>query len=222
MRISMRSKAFKLRRYSLLFIVVFTVTGGEAFAQGGASHFAPDSGSYTPKWMVSSWKWIAKNVGGDLFVTYEIYGFNFDTFSPPTSGGGPGIEIRIHPVFVGSYAGFCGNEGISGPKGTFSFAALYAGVIVGGYRFEAGEILGDNSAWTAMEVPRQTYTSAFIGLSKRVGLCLFLEPDVKLVFPIISHYWKGDYGHGFVPAVGHYQLRDLFFSIGLKLGVGSN
>ncbi len=203
--------------------VVFPLCAGNVRAQSDTSRVAPkDSITYGWEQITTGWNWISKQVGGDLFITYEIYGFNLNTFSPPTSGGGPGIEIRVRPVFVGSYVGFCGNEGIQGPWGMFSFAAFYGGAIVHGYRLEVGEVLGDNTAWTEMEVPHQTYTSAFIGVSRRIGSYFFLEPDVKLMLPIVSHYSTGNTLEGFVPGVGHYHLRDLFFSIGLKLGIGAN
>ncbi len=165
--------------------------------------------------------WVS-HIGGDLFVTDELYGLHLTGAGSLTTGAGPGAEVRYRPIIVGAFTGFCGDEGIPGLHGVFSFLAIYAGTQVGEYRVEIGEIFGDNNLWTDMNTPHATYGSAFVGLSRRFGRIFFLEPDVKLVLPVVAHYWVGTNRFDFVPAVAHYGLADLFLSVGLKLGVGIN
>lgn len=191
----------------------------DAFAQGDASHFPlSDSGTY------SSWKWVSEHVGGDFFLSSEIYGLHLSGVGSLTRGLGPGAEIRIRPVFLGAVVGYCGDEGIRGLNGTFSFAAFYAGVNVRGYHAEIGEVLGDNNDWTSLAVPRSTYSSAFLGVSKRLGDILFVEPGIEVMLPVVAHYWLINYNvaPNEIHVTEHYRLRDLFFAFSLKLGIGFN
>lgn len=194
--------------------------GNGAFAQGGASHFAGDTTTFDWEGITKVWNWVSKHVGGDLFISYEMYGLHLSGVGSLTRGYGPGAEIRVRPVFLGAFVGFCDDEGISGLYGTFSFAELYAGTYVRGYRAEIGEVLGDNYLWTDNAVPRSTYSSAFLGVSKRLGNILFVEPGIKVMFPTVARYKIIYYGETSVTE--HYHLRDLFFAFNLKVGIGVN
>lgn len=203
-------------------LVVFSICLSSvaiAVAQDSANHPAPDT---------SAFKW-PSFIGGDLFLGGELYGLHLSGVGSLTAGTAIGAELRIHPLFVGATAGFCGDEGIpyihtfdkQVHQGTFSFYSLYAGVIIGTYRADIGEIYGDNSAWTT-HTPDVNYTVGYLGISKRWCDIIFVEPEVKVMFPIVAHYSLVQNYIEFTPVTQHYHLRDLFFAIGVKVGIGFN
>ena len=170
-----------------------------------------------------NFKWWPSFIGGDLFLSGEIYGLHLSGIGSLTAGAGPGAEVRIRPFFIGGSVGVCGDEGIRylHPSGTFNFYSLYAGVIFDNYRAEIGEVHGDNSGWGS-HTPRLDYTSGFVGVSKRWGEIFFVEPGIRIMLPIVSHYYLMPRFLEFVPTTGHYGLADLYVSFDVKVGIGFN
>ena len=205
---------------SAIILLAFLSISGKALAQGGASHFAPaDSGTY-------SWKWMTKHVGGDLFLSAEIYGLHLTGVGSLTNGAGVGAEVRVHPLFLGAVVGICGDEGIPyiPHSGIYSFYSLYVGITLHNYRAELGEIQGDSRGWVGPQSGVVSYTSGFLGISKRWSGIFFFEPEVKIMFPIVA---DGYVGERFPPDEWvrfreHYQPHDLFFALSVKVGVGFN
>ncbi len=201
-----------------------------ALAQTDTTHVVEaDSVIYGGVYLAKGWKWVSKHMGADVFLTGEYFGLHLDGPTGAASDGGVGIEVRVHPFSLGYIIGFCGKEGIPGVRKLdeqqggiwdFTYRTIYVGVTVGKYRLEAGETNADNS-WSVSNSPSSSYTSAFLGMSRRVGGMLFFEPELKIMYPVVSHYWNTA-SSPFIPVTEHYGLHDLFFAIGLKLGIGIN
>ncbi len=194
----------------------------------------PDTLGYNPNAIAEGQKSIAdffaNHIGADLFATGEYYGFHLGGPSSTTMGGGPGIELRYHPVFLGIIAGVCGDEGIpglyqsdntEGGTRTYSYTSIYGGISIDGVRFGAGVINASNSMWVTNN-PSSRYTSAFLEVSRRIGGLLFIQPQVKVIYPVVAHLYEGYHSGPLVPVTQHYHLRDLYFAVGLKLGIGVN
>lgn len=193
-----------------------------AFAQGGASHFAPsDTGNSAPKWMTDSWSWMTKHIGGDLFLGPEVYGLHMTAGGPLNWDLGPGVELRVRPLFVGGTVGWCGNDNLPSLD---SYSSFYIGAIIWKWRFELGQLnaTGHNDHGEQIGV----YVSDFAGFSRKFGKGWFIEPEVKIMYPIVSHSWNeapGNYANGASAVITEqYRLRDLYFAIGVTLGLGFN
>ena len=216
-------------RIFLLSVFVISLSNiGKATAQDGASHFANDSSKF-------SWPSIPSFIGGDLFLSGEIYGLHLSGAGSLTAGAGPGAEIRIHPAFIGAAVGFCGDEGIpylhainrqNSSVGhyptTYSFYLVYAGVVINEYRLAIGAVHGDNTLWVT-KTPEMNYTTTFMGISRRCGHIFFFEPEVKVMFPVVAHYSLLPLqSNMYTPITARFSLRDLYFAFSVKLGIGFN
>ena len=177
----------------------------------------------------SGWNWITGHVGGDFFLNGQLYGLHLSGGGSVTRSIGLGAEIRARPVFLGGTVGFSSDEGlpfshaqVGHDIGFYSYD-LYVGAIVDEYRVEIGENYVDNVDWISRYYQRINFTTGFVGVSRKIGGVAFLEPEIKIMFPIVSHYWIGyepPFNSG--PAVEHYHVGDLFFALGLKIGFGFN
>lgn len=228
----------EIRRFRLFLILSFLFSAllplsGKALAQSDSARVvARDSITYGWEQIAAGWKWVSKHVGGDLFLSYEIYGLHLSGIGSLTRGYGPGAELRISPLFIGGIVGICGDEGISPIHelyvqrahqfgGYYFFSSLYAGIIVSNCRMEIGGVYGDSRDWVSRG-PGENYTAGFFGVSKRWGDLLFVEPEAKIMFPIVAHYAVTPDGESWWYFSEKYHLRDLFFAISLKAGIGVN
>lgn len=174
-------------------------------------------------------EWVATHFGGDLFVEGGFYGFHLRGSSSTGSGFGPGIELRIHPIFVGFSVGLCGDEGIPGLESfnnggggasSFTYTSIYVGAMVDSFRIEMGKIDGNNSISTVNGNPAG-YTAAFLGVSRRLGGVFFFQPELKIMYPLVANYWTSSHANA-VRVSQHYDVRDLYFGIGVRVGLGFN
>ncbi len=132
--------------------------------------------------------------------------------------------------------GFSGDEGIPGLHGIpslenfpyspdFTYASLYAGIQVGEYRIEAGEVNAKHYAADMAAGYQDTrYSSAFVGVSRRFSKVYLIEPVAKIVFPLSATYpiLSAQSGSNFPWVTRHYRLSDFFLSLGVKVGIGVN
>ncbi|MFZ1081477.1 MAG: hypothetical protein WAO19_06075 [Candidatus Kryptoniota bacterium] len=196
-----------------LFLAIACFSADEnAIAQGVVNPSWPDSTTFN----------LTSILGGDLFLTGEAYALHFGPvgFFSLTAGGGLGIEMRLRPVFVGFVVSASSHEIRPDPSGPFFNTSLYGGAIIQNYRLEIGEMHGDTFMGDPL-APNVSYTTYFLGLSKRFGSAFFAEPEIKVMFPIVAGYYQygpPDYYDHVVTE--HYGIRDLFFAFGLKLGIG--
>ena len=170
-----------------------------------------------------NFKWWPSFVGGDLFMDLGVYGLNLSKPGQVAVEEGFGAEIRVRPIFFGGMVGFSGDPGIryvSYPRNFFLFYSIYVGVITDQYRFEVGETYG-YSDWATHSLG-MNYTSGYLGIGKRWSNIVFFEPEFRINFPIVSHYSLEPSYSQFIPMTGHYGLRDLYFSINAKFGIGFN
>ncbi len=169
----------------------------------------------------SAWRWMSKYVGGDLFLAPGYYRLHLTGGDPLIWDLGPGAELRIHPVFVGGEAGWCGNDGIPSLD---MYSSFYLGVMAKQWRIELGQINATGHDDKGNETG--AYVADFLGVGRRFGRGLFFEPEVKIMYPIVSHSWNyapGNYANGSSGVTTQeYHLRDLYFSLSLKLGFGFN
>ncbi len=178
----------------------------------------------------------ASQIGGDLFVTGELHALHFNGPSSLEPAFGLGAEVRLSPVFLGLIAGFSGDDGIPGLhdvpllenfpySSSFTYTSLYAGIQVGKYRFEAGEVNAKHYAADMASGYEDTrYSSAFVGISRRFGKIYLIEPVVKIMCPLSATYpiLSGQPGGTLRWVTRHYRLPDFYFSLGVKVGIGFN
>lgn len=219
----------------LTFVAFLSLLSRSASAQQDTTRTSrPDTLGYNPNAIAEGQKsvadFFANHIGADLFATGEYYGFHLGGPSSTTMGGGPGIELRYHPVFLGFIAGVCGDEGIpglhesdnaEGGTKTYSFTSVYGGVSIDSLRIGVGVINAGNSMWVTNN-PSSSYTSAYFEVSRRIGGLLFIQPQVKVLYPVVAHFYDGNRFGLAVPVTRHYHFGDLYFAIGLKLGIGVN
>ncbi|MCL5266875.1 MAG: hypothetical protein M1469_02080 [Bacteroidetes bacterium] len=222
----MRNQAANRKTHFLTVMVALTLLGGTAMAQSDSSRVAAaDSSGYNPNAIAKGQKAFANflwnNVGADLYLTGEAYTFHFGRvgFLSLTGGGGYGVEVRFKPVFAGYVYTWSSNEMRPRPPGPFVCSSLYAGVITGGYRAEAGEIYG-YFLGTDMGSPEVTFKTYFAGLSRRYGTNAFIEPEVRLMFPVDAGYYTVGPPSYNVVKIEHYRVSDLFISFSVKVGLG--
>lgn len=206
----------------VLGLMVLSCVCNPATAQTDTTRVAhADTVVYGTEQLSTAWRWVSKHVGGDLFLNPEYYGLHVAGGGPLTWDVGPGAELRIRPIFVGCIAGWCGNDGIPSLD---TYSSFYLGMMVREWRIELGQIgaAGHDDKGETIGA----YVADFFGVSRRFGRGFFFEPEVKIVYPIVSHYWNylpGNYTNG---SSGYftqqYHPRDLYFAIGLKLGLGVN
>ncbi len=157
---------FKRKVEVLALLAGLLFASNSTFAQGGASHFADsDSSGY------ESWRWITEHFGVDLFLTSEAYTLHFGRVGlfSLTGSGGLGVELRLRPVFMGCAFGASSNEIRPKPSGPFFYTLLYGGAIVRKCRIEIGETHGVYSEWGAPHNRDASYTTYFLGFSRRYG-----------------------------------------------------
>jgi len=123
----------------------------------------------------------------------------------------------VRPVFLGAIIGFAGG-GAQG--GTFLFSSLYTGVIINDYRVEIGKTYADSSPFS--DKTPSDYRVYFLDLSKRFGTVIFLEPDIKAMFPTVGHHWQSNPGYSLIPTTEFYHFGNLYFAISVKVGIGFN
>lgn len=181
----------------LLFMIGCVSCCDKATAQGGASHFAPDSA--------------ALEIGVDLFFNAEFYGLHLSGQGSLTDAGGIGAELRLAPVFINIVEGVTGDDGVPGTwrrNSVFLFTSLCAGAVIDKYRIE----IGGMEAGTWVDTPPSSYTCLLAGISRRYGTTFFVQPEVKIMVPIVSN----------CISTQHYRLDDLFFAFSFKVGIGGN
>jgi len=201
------------RIYLLLIIVAYLSGAKNVAAQDSTSHSGYDTTSF-------NWP---SDLGGDLFLHYEIYGFHLKGVGSLTSAEYLGVEVRFRPLFVGGMVGLSGDQGIRyvhPSRSLFSAYSFYAGVFFDDYRAEIGGTRGSDN-WFVDNSPKD-YTVGFLGISKRWSDIVFVEPEIKIMLPITAHYdLEPEYGQ-FITVTQHYSLKDLYFAIGVKVGIGYN
>ncbi len=163
-------------------------------------------------------------LGADLFLSLDVFGLHFNSNSTGGFGIGMGGEVRVKPVFMGGIiTGLSDNEGILSADGTtdYRFISLYGGTWIGKYRIEIGGIHG----WGQGNGSGSThYTSLFVGVNRRFGGIFLFEPEIKILLPIDGTFITQSYKFG-PPATivtEHSHLRDLFFGLSIKIGLGYN
>ncbi len=173
-----------------------------------------------------NFSWWPSSIGGDLFLSAGFYGLHLTGVGSLTNDVGLGGEARVYSFVLGGMYGISGDEGIHPipPSGIFSFYSLYAGVIVGSYRCEIGETHADSQGWIDEQSGNASYSSGFLGISRRWGRAFFFETGAKVVLPLAS---MGYVGSRFPPEQWfhfreHYRLQDLFFGLSVKVGIGIN
>jgi hypothetical protein len=204
-------------RYSMLVLVLCELYGRSVLAQGKATPAWPDTNTFN----------LTSIMGGDLFLSGDAFLLHASTIQSLTDAFGLGAELRFRPVFFGAVVGGCGDEGIPNmhaadiqTKNTsFLFLGLYAGAIVGKYKFEIGRTfagnIGSNPHGTFVN-----YTSIFLGIGKRFGTDAFIEPQVKISFPIVGCYQRLDQRNNFYGVTEYYHMNDFCIALSLKVGVG--
>ena len=229
----MHTQPQTLKRKAVLLTVLLALAliSGNAQAQSDSIRAAPkDSITYGWQQISSGWNWVSKYVGGDLFVQGEAYSLHFSrvAFFSMSGGLGLGAEFRVAPVFIGGVIGTSGNE-IPRPPSDFYFSSIYAGFTIDGYRIELGKVYGETSDWSTHPPPMAVYKSYFAGIGRRYGSGFFFEPEIKLMLPVIATYYydRNDPGIAYMypydrTALGldNCGLRDLFFALTVRMGVG--
>jgi len=137
-----------------------------------------------------------------------------------TGGGGIGAELRFRPVFAGAVVSVSSHEMRPRPSGPFTNLSFYAGAMINDYRVEIGEIHGTYLAGNDQGSPGVGYDTYFAGLSRRYGSNSFIEPEVKLMFPVSAGYYIIGPPSYNVLKIEHYNLSDLFISFTVKVGLG--
>ncbi|MFZ1081053.1 MAG: hypothetical protein WAO19_03920 [Candidatus Kryptoniota bacterium] len=198
----------KHKIFLLLVFIVYLLSGRNATAQDSTSHLEPDT---------SAFKW-PSFIGGDLFLGGELLGVHFDAENAGTfgfMGFGAGGEVRVRPVFLGTMVGAIVRE----DGATYDCTSIYGGLLIDRYRLEIG---GTHAQETEGLIDK--YNSLFLGASGRFGGIVFIEPEIKIVFPIDGTFFISSGGSYPAAAVvtRYFHLRDMFFGIGLKAGVGFN
>lgn len=213
------------RNFYFVAVIVCALNVGTTVAQDNTGNPAPDTASF---------KW-PPFIGGDIFVNGEVYGLHLGGPASLEPALGIGAELRIKPVFLGFVAGFSGDDGIPGLHGlasteylhyspNFTYTSLYCGVTMEQYRYELGELTAKHFAQEAAQDVRTSYSCAFAGVSRRFGKLFLFEPCVKIVFPLSATYpiVSSTQSTVYPWITRHYHLSDLFFAIGLKVGIGFN
>ncbi len=174
-----------------------------------------------------NFKWWPSFLGADLFVDPEFYGIHLT--STPQLGldlFNVGVEIRVHRVFVDYEFDVGGNyymilEALS-PRILFSYSnSISAGVVFHADRLEAGILHGGTGVWWDQDTPPNNFTAAFLGAGTRYGHVFFVEPELKVMFPLSFHHDHGPFA-GDNPYTERYHPWDLFFGLSVKLGIGFN
>lgn len=171
-----------------------------------------------------NFKWWPPFVGADVFLSLDIFGLHFNSSSGVGLGVGIGGEVRARPLFVGAViTGLSNNEGILSGDGTpdYLFTSFYGGTYIGKYRMEIGGIHG----WgQGIGSGTTHYTSLFVGVSRRYAQILLFQPEVRVMFPIAGTFITNvsRFGPPATIVSEHSHLRDLFFGLGLKVGIGYN
>ena len=205
----MRNKAF------LFFVFVMHLFSlGNAAAQDSTSHVTVDT----------SRSQCHSLLGGDLFLIADIYVPMRQQYYTSFKVGW-GAEIRVAPVFLGAVLGISDNGGLSSYGDTyFDYLSVYAGTSIYKYRVEIG------GAWTINTYrgpSDENYTFLFLGVNRRYGEIAFIEPEIRIMFPVSSRLtYPANNANLFPPeyyeATKHYNLRDLFLGISVKFGIGYN
>ncbi|MFZ1081304.1 MAG: hypothetical protein WAO19_05190 [Candidatus Kryptoniota bacterium] len=172
---------------------------------------------------------ILASLGGSLTFNIDIDGPHFNPNSAVFGGGvGIGGEVHVKPLFVvGIVMGLGDNEGIIGydPTTPYLFSTLYGGTWIGKYQIVAGEINGVGDGG----VGYTRYTSLFVGANRKDVKIFFFEPEIRVMFPISGSFVTGPASYKFEVGPSeerditeHSHLRDLFFGLTLKVGIGVN
>lgn len=160
-------------------------------------------------------------LGWDLFFNLNLFGLHFDP-NAATLGEeiGIGAELRVSPFFLGAIAGISDNEGMwQDDAQYYRCLSIYGGAVIGKYRLEIGGAHG----WAANG---DNYASVFLGGSRKYGDIFFVEPEIRIVYPVAGtfsyelNYWH--YPPPFVTVSPNFSIRDIFFGLGVKLGIGYN
>ncbi len=195
-------------------------------AAADTAHYAFIDTNYT-KYI--NFNWWPSSVGADIFVGPGLYalhlssGFSYHLATPDLWNAG--IEIRVHPVFLDYVVGLGGDDGVPfhgppyAPPGPYNLASIYGGITLNKYRAEAGVLNGNTHGQVDQDTPNFTYTAVFLGVSRRYGQYVFVEPDLRIVFPIAVHSGSQT---GLPPLTEHYHLWDCFFGLHVKVGIGFN
>jgi hypothetical protein len=204
-----------MRRVAVPLMIIFCLFVYEGvIAQMSANPACPDTTASN----------LTSIIGGDLFLTGEGYTLHFGRvgFFSLTGGGGLGVEMRVRPVFVGFISSVTSHEMRPSPSGPFLNSSFYVGAIIEKYRLEIGEMHG-TTFMNDPHSPDVSITSCFLGLSRRYGSDFFAEPEVKIIFPIVAGYYQyGPPDYRTHVITEHYGIHDLFFAIGVKIGIGYN
>ncbi len=220
----------RLSRFCFLFIVAYLLYNGRVLARSDSIQVVTlDSVTCGGVYLAEGWNYFVSHVGGDFFAQGEAYSLHFSKVGLFSMSGGFGLgaEFRVAPVFIGGIIGESGNE-IPRPPSEFYFSSLYAGFNIRGYRIELGRVYGETSDWDPISPPLSVYKSYFAGIGRRYGSGFFFEPEIKFMFPVVATYYyheniPGSYGYpGYdtTVATDNCGLRDLFFALTAKVGMG--
>lgn len=170
-----------------------------------------------------NFKWWPSFVGGDIFLAVDAFGLHLSNPTPMTSAVGLGAEVRVGPCFLGVSRGISENDGLSsGLELYYDYVSAYGGASVGNYRIETGGAWTLNTAHSSFG-----YTILFLGVNRRFGGIVFLEPEIRIMLPVVSRlsYIIDNDGYGppdYYEATKHYHFRDMFFAFSVKVGFGFN
>jgi len=170
----------------------------------------------------ASFKWHSNLLlGADIFLTGDI---SFPLRERYFTSGrfGWGAEIRVNRLFMGAVVrGISDDAGLANTDHYYDYVSIYGGALINKFRIEVGGI------WTLNTVRSSFgYSLLFLGVNRRFGEIVFIEPDLRIIFPIVSrlNYWVDNtyWPQEYYEATEYYHLRDLFFGLSLKFGIGIN
>lgn len=166
--------------------------------------------------------WWPSFLGGDLFLTTDVFVLHVSGRGSLTSAQGIGAEIRVGPVFLGEIVGFSDNDGLwVGGAVNWKYESVYCGVLIDKWRVDfSGTRAGDYGIDEG-----EGFVTTSCDVSRRYGKVFFIEPTIRVMFPIASHYLplvSNPLGPAPPLVTAHYHLRDLFFGVSIKVGIGFN
>jgi len=207
----------RIRFLCLITAILCSLSVGKVAAQEHAHALSEDSTKHIAE-DTTGIKW-PSDLGGDLFLTGDLFLLRTPNYFG-AMGSGLGTEIRLRPFFLASIVGLT----VRGDGSEFRYVSIYGGRLIGRYRLEIG---GTNAGITRGS-PGDAYTYLFLGGSGKFGRAIFIEPEIRIMFPVVSRlsYFTGNrdappYGETEI-VTRHYNVSNVFFGLGVKIGIGYN
>lgn len=187
----------------------------DAGLQSDSTHFAlVDTEFFNSRFF--KFDWWPSYLGAGFFIT-------IDELSSHGNGGGAvgmGYDVRVGPVFAGVINGISENDGLWDGEVDWKYQSIYCGAWIDAWRIDINSThVGDYGVSGG-----EGFITASCDVSRRFEYFVFVEPEIRIMFPIASHYspYSPKYGPYVPPVTVHYHLRDLFIGLSLKIGIGFN